>query len=77
MKEKKKRQVDRHRCFRMALSYNSCKGTGLWLKYNSRNSMGVPQEGHFKGSYPKESRMESRQRLKERNILCFSFEIAL
>ena len=44
---------------------------------NQKDLMGVPQEGHFKGSYPKESRMESRQRLKERNILCLSLEIAL
>ncbi len=29
-------------------SYNSCEGTGLWLKYNSRKSIVVPQEGHFR-----------------------------
>jgi len=39
--------------------------------------MVVPQEGHFNGSYPKERRIDSRHRLKERNILCFSLEIAL
>ena len=41
---------ERHRCLRITLSYNSCKGTGSWLKYNSRKSIVVPQEGHFRGS---------------------------
>ena len=39
-------------------------------------AMVVPQAGHFSGSYPKEKRMHSRQRLKDRNTLCFSREMA-